>query len=77
MDNGIFIRGIYCGGVEQVKDGKVSYQYLVTDGGAVSYRVKCDENLLGKVAFGDLIEFKVRVNAFNGSVYFNGTCVSQ
>ena len=70
---GLFVTGLYVGGGESVKDGKVSYNYLLTDGQQNTWRIKCDENLLGSLTFGDVASFKVRVNAFNGNCYFSGT----
>lgn len=70
---GLFVSGLYVGGSEVVKDGRVSYNYLISDGSSQTWRVKCDENLLSTLQFGDVATFKVRVNSFNGNVYFYGT----
>lgn len=73
--DGLFIEGIFCGGTTQIKDGVTSYQYLVTDGNAQAYRIKCDEDLFAKKSFGDNVKFLVRVNCFRDRVYFAGECV--
>lgn len=73
--DGLFIEGIFCGGTTKIKDGVTTYQYLVTDGNAQAYQIKCDEDLFAKKNFGDTVKFLVRVNAFRDRVYFSGECV--
>lgn len=75
-EHGIFIVGIYIGSEtrERETDGvkKLVHYNLVTIG-TEPYRIRSDQDYSGRLKFGDEVQFKVRVNAFNGNAYYSGS----
>ena len=74
-EGGIFVSGLFIGCEErnQVKnDVNVrTFHYLVACG-SDAYKIKSDNDYRGRLSFGDQVDFKVRLNAFNGNVYISG-----
>ena len=76
---GLILEGIFAGGTPHyTKEGKENgFVYLLVDGGSNSWRVQSDDNILGKVSFGDVVKFSVRVRSWNGTVYFHGDVINE
>ena len=75
IDGGVFVSGLFIGAEEKnfVKnDVNVrSYHYLVSDG-KDAYKIKSDHDYRDRLTFGDQVDFKVKLNAFNGNIYISG-----
>lgn len=76
---GLILEGIFAGGTPNyTKEGKDNgYVYLLVDGGSNSWRVQSDDNIIGKVAFGEIVKFSVRARAWNNVVYFHGDIINE
>lgn len=77
---GIFLNGICVDARERKRefDGKVTvnYSYLVMiDGDA--FKVTSDNDYRNDVKFGDEVTFKVRIRAYNGTIYYNGDLIDE
>lgn len=74
-DGGCFISGIYCGCEEKHAERNginvINYYYLLVVG-TDSYKIRSEHDYRPTLKFGDAVDFKVRINAFNGQVYFSG-----
>lgn len=74
-EGGIFVSGIFIGCEERnfVKNEKNvrTYHYLIAAGGD-AYKVKSEHDYRSRLCFGDQVDFIVKMNAFNGSIYLSG-----
>ena len=76
---GMILEGIFAGGTPNyTKEGKENgFVYLLVDGGSNSWRIQSDDNILGKVSFGDVVKFSIRVRVWNNAVYFHGDVINE
>ena len=69
------MRGVFVGYDNAVKSfgekETITHYYLIVDG-TDSYKISSDKQYNDKIAFGDLVTFKIKPRAYNNTIYYNG-----
>ena len=80
---GVYVCGIFAGHEIKEKknynDGTVSgikHVYLIVIG-ANGYKITSENDYSDRIHFGDLVQFIVKLNAFNNNVYLSGDLVED